>query len=257
MEHKGNFNLGQKCKLIMHDDFDNEELNTDYWLPTYLPQWSSRKKTIPSYRIKDSILTLFISNTQEPWCPEWNGNIRVSNLQTGVFSGEIGSSVGQHHFTNGLIVREFQEKDFKVTLKYGYVEFRARCNISKENVAALWLIGLEEELFQSAEICLFELKGLNIKDESSIIGFGIHPFGDKNIKDEFVEQKFDIDIKEWNVYALRWEKDRIIFYLNGREIKVINQSPDYPMQIMLNLYDLENVMNENNTFEIDYVKVYQ
>ena len=85
--------------------------------------------------------------------------MRVSNLQTGVFSGEIGSCAGQHHFTEGLVVREFQQKDFKVTPQY------------------------------------------------------------------------------------------------GKKIKVINQSPDYPMQIMLNLYDLENIKNENNVFEIDYVKV--
>lgn len=96
--------------IIMYDDFDKKELNKDYWLATYLPQWSSRKKTYPSYRIQDSILTLYISKSQEPWCPEWNENVCVSNLQTGVFSGSIGSKNGQHHFTEGLVVREYQQK---------------------------------------------------------------------------------------------------------------------------------------------------
>lgn len=239
----------------MKDDFEGNELNTNYWIPAYLPQWSSREKTIPSYRIQDSILTLYISDAQEPWCPEWNGSVRVSNLQTGVFSGEIGSCAGQHHFTEGLVVREFQQKDFKVTPQYGHIEFKARCNISKENVAALWLIGTEERQNQSAEICLFELKGWNVTDEYAVIGYGVHPFGDANIKDEFYEEKFSINVKEWNTYAMEWEKEKITFYINGKKIKVINQSPDYPMQIMLNLYDLENIKNENNVFEIDYVKV--
>lgn len=242
---------------IMNDDFEKSELNTAYWLPTYLPQWSSRKKTVPSYKIKDSILTLYISDTQEPWSPEWNGNVRVSNLQTGVCSGKVGSCLGQHHFRKGLIVREFQEKDFKVTPQYGYVEFKARCNISEENVAALWMIGIEENPSQSAEICLFELKGCNITNEHAVIGYGVHPFADTNIKDEFYEEKFPVNVKEWNIYALKWEEDNITFYINGEEIKIINQSPDYPMQIMLNLYDLKNIKNEQNTFEIDYVKVYQ
>lgn len=123
--------------LILNDNFDENDLNTDYWIPTYLPQWSSRKKTIPSYKINNSVLTLYISDTQKPWCPEWNDNVRVSNLQTGVFSGEIGSHIGQHHFTEGLTVREAQPKELKITPYYGYIEFKARCNISDENVAAL------------------------------------------------------------------------------------------------------------------------
>ena len=36
-------------------------------------------------------------------------------------------------------------------------------------------------------------------------------------------------------------KDKITFYINGEIIRVINQSPDYPMQIMLDLYDIENM----------------
>lgn len=30
---------------------------------------------------------------------------------------------------------------------------------------------------------------------------------------------------------------------------------DYKMQLMLNLYDLKNIKNENNRFEIDYIKI--
>lgn len=127
------------------DDFNDAKLDERVWIPTYLPQWSCRDKTIPSYRIKNSTLTLFISNEQQPWSVEWNGKIRVSNLQTGVFSGCIGSNVGQHHFTPGLIVREPQDKKFNLIQKYGHIEFKARCNISKENVAAFWLVGTEEE----------------------------------------------------------------------------------------------------------------
>lgn len=241
--------------MIMFDDFLEDNLNEKYWIPTYLPQWSSRKKTCPSYRIQNSILTLYISDNQEPWCPEWNGVIRVSNLQTGVFSGKVGSVEGQHHFSDGLVVREEQEKNFLVTPKYGTVEMKARCKISDENVAALWLIGVEEEPHQSAEICLFELKGNNVSEDSAIIGYGVHPFGDKKIMDEFYEERFEIDVTKWNTYRLSWTPRDISFYINDNLIKVIKQSPNYPMQLMLNLYDLQNIKNETNVFEIDYVKV--
>lgn len=249
--------MEDKKKVIMNDDFDQKELDTNYWIPTYLPQWSSRKTTIPSYRIENSILTLYIADEQEPWCSEWNGEVRVSNLQTGVYSGKINSKQGQHHFTEGLIVREEQERKYTVTPQYCTLEFKARCHISKENVAALWLIGIEEEEHQSAEICLFELKGWNIDETGAIIGYGVHPFGDNKIIDEFYEERFNIDVEEWNVYRLDWTRERIQFFFNDQLVKTIEQSPCYPMQLMLNLYDLYHIKNEKNCFQIDYVKVYQ
>ena len=244
-------------ELIMDDDFIDEKINSDYWLECYLPQWSSRKNSAPYYSIKDSVLKLYIDKNQKPWCPDWNEDIKVSNIQTGVFSGPLGSEIGQHHFTKGLVVREEQKREMKVTPKYGYIEFRARCNISKENVAALWLIGTETVPEESAEICLFELLGCNVGNYKSKIGYGVHPFGDSTIKDCFYEEELDVKVDEWNTYSLDWRPDKIRFFLNGRLINTIDQVPKYPMQLMLNLYDLENKGNEKNSFEIDYVKVYQ
>lgn len=55
------------------DHFDGKELNKKVWIETYLLQWSSRDKTRPSYNIKDSVLSLYISNDQKPWSEEYNG----------------------------------------------------------------------------------------------------------------------------------------------------------------------------------------
>lgn len=239
----------------MLDDFNETSLNENYWLECYLPQWSSVNKTKPSYRIKNSILSLYIANDQEPWSKEYNGNIRVSNLQTGVYFGTIGSSIGQHHFSKDLIVKEAQSPKFLVTPCYGHVEFKCRCNISKENVTALWLIGTEVDKKESSELCLFELKGSNIKNDGSMIGFGIRKFADPHLTDEFYEEYFSIDVSNWNVFSLDWKKDCVDFYINNKHIKTIHQAPNYRMQLMLNLYDLANIKNENNTFDIDYVKV--
>lgn len=241
--------------IKMFDDFLGNDLNEEIWFPFYLPQWSSRKNAVATYRIKESVLTLYIADDQKPWCPEWNGDIRVSNLQSGVFSGALGSDKGQHHFTGGLVVREQQENQIKFAFQFGYLEMRAKCSISDENVAALWLIGTEEEKEQSAELCLFELKGSNVKEHSAIIGFGIHPFNDPKLEDCFYEKEFDVDVREWNTYALDWQQSKVDFYINGELVQTIFQSPQYPMQFMLNLYDLKNIKNEANHFDIDYIKV--
>ena len=58
------------------DHFDGKELNKKVKIETYLPQWSSRDKTRPSYNIKDSVLSLYISNDQKPWSEDYNGDIR-------------------------------------------------------------------------------------------------------------------------------------------------------------------------------------
>ena len=246
-----------KYKVLMYDDFNDEQMNSDYWFEFYLPQWSSRELSAPHYIIEDSILKLYIANDQKPWCTEWNGNVKVSNLQTGVFSGPLNSTIGQHHFTEGLVVREVQEKEIKIALCYGTVEFKAKCSLSKENVAALWLIGIEENTEESAEICLFELKGSNVRKDKSVIGYGVHPFGDTSLKDCFYEEEFPIKVEEWNVYALDWYTEGIDFYFNDIFVRRITEIPRYQMQIMLNLYNLGNKNNEQSVFEIDYVKVCQ
>lgn len=190
-----------------------------------------------------------------PWSEEYNGQIRVSNLQTGVFSGKVGTSIGQHHFSDDLVVREEQKGKFLLTPMYGAIEMKCRCFISEENVAALWMIGLETEENESSELCLFELKGWNVGHKKSVIGYGIRAFKDPKLVNEFYEEEFNIDVSDWNIYKVDWKKGEVIFYINGKEIRRINQSPDYKMQLMLNLYDLKNIKNENNRFEIEYIKI--
>lgn len=40
-------------QLIMFDDFSEDTLDTNYWFPFYLPQWSSRSASMPSYRLEN------------------------------------------------------------------------------------------------------------------------------------------------------------------------------------------------------------
>lgn len=153
----------------------------------------------------------------------------VKSTEWCFFSGVLGSEEGQHHFTDGIVVREEQEHQIKFAFQYGYLEMRARCSISDENVAALWLIGTEEQKERSSELCLFELKGTNVKEHSAIIGFGIHPFGDPKLEDTFYEKEFEVDVREWNTYVLDWRQDNVDFYINGQLVQTIPQSPQYPM----------------------------
>ncbi|WP_220471204.1 glycoside hydrolase family 16 protein [Cohnella cholangitidis] len=175
-------------KLVFNDDFDSHDLDRDKWFPYYLPQWSNRTNSKANYRIQDSQLILQITENQLPWCPEFNGNVKVSNLQTGVYSGPINSVNGQHRFSKNCLVREEQREERLFTPQYGYFEIRAKGTNDPNNVFGFWMIGFEDLPERSAEICPFELKGWNAQPDKSTIGFGIHPFGDPDMEDEFFEK---------------------------------------------------------------------
>ena len=93
-------------ELEFQDTFDGDTLDQSRWLPHYLPQWSSREAAAARYQLGDGTLRLRIEANQPPWCPEFDGQTRVSSLQTGVFAGPVGSAVGQSRFKPDLVVRQ-------------------------------------------------------------------------------------------------------------------------------------------------------
>jgi Glycosyl hydrolases family 16 len=182
-------------------------------------------------------LRLLIESDQEPWSPEFTGNLRVSSLQTGVFAGAVGSAVGQHRFRDGVVVREAQRNVALHTPQYGLFELSARALSDPRNMVALWMIGYEDEPAHSAEICVCEIFGRDVGPLQTLVGMGVHPFGDLAIKDEFAAEAVDIDARGSHTYAAEWTPEEVAFYVDERLIKVVRQSPSYPMQFMLNIYE--------------------
>ena len=250
--------------LVFEDDFDSGRLDGGKWLPYYLPQWSSRENTRANYRFEDSHLILQIMEDQKPWCPELDGNIKVSNLQTGMYAGPLGSEYGQHRFNQNCRVREEQTETRLFTPQYGYLEMRAKGLHTANNLCALWMIGFEDRPERSAEICVFELKGWNGGAERSTVGFGIHPFGDPRMTDEFFERAFPIDASRFHIYAVDWTPEGVGFYIDNVLVHQSKQSPDYPMQLMLNIYEIPRPESDSgqgpaypSEFRIDYIRYYQ
>ena len=168
--------------LEFSDTFQGAALDTMKWLPYYLPQWSSREQTKPRYSLQDAHLQLHIEADQQPWSPEYDGEIRVSSLQTGCFSGEVGSSAGQIPFREDLKVKEAQPTLKLYTPLYGYFEVRLKAVALPGYMCAFFMVGLAEEPEQTSEICICELKGEHITPEHSVNGYGVHPFNDPTSK---------------------------------------------------------------------------
>jgi Glycosyl hydrolases family 16 len=224
-------------QLEVEDRFDGPMLNEQLWIPYYLPQWSTRAASSARYALGDGTLRLLIEADQEPWTVEHTGYLRVSSLQTGVFSGPVGSTIGQHRFRKGLVVREGQENRALYTPRYGLFELRARALDHPANMVALWMIGYEDEPTHSAEICICEIFGRDVGPRQCRIGMGLHPFDDPKIKDEFSAEVVEIDARKAHTYAAEWRPDLVAFYVDDQLIKIVRQSPAYPMQFMLDIFE--------------------
>jgi hypothetical protein len=126
------------------------------------------------YDVGGGRLRLRIDHDQAPWCPEWDGEVRVSSLQTGVFSGPLGSRIGQHRFHPDAVVREPQEERRLYTPHHARIEVRMTALADPACMAALWLIGFEDAPERSAEICVCEIFGRDVTPDEARVGMGVH-----------------------------------------------------------------------------------
>jgi hypothetical protein len=220
--------------------FDHAVLDDSRWLPHYLPQWSSRAESAATYEAVGSELRLSIPPDQGLWCADTHAKpLRVSGIQSGVFSGPVGSAIGQQPFATDQVVREEQPTWWGWTPEYGRIEVRARMELSQTSMASVWMVGLEDSPERCGEICLFEVFGSTIAADGSTakVGTGLHPFRDPTLVDEFSAEPHDIDVREPHSYAVEWRPDGVDFLLDGRVVRTSQQAPHYPMQMMIAVFD--------------------
>jgi Glycosyl hydrolases family 16 len=252
-----------RYELAFEDTFDGDELDLGKWIPYYLPQWSSRERAAARYEVGGGCLRLRIDEGQEPWCPELDGDVKVSSLQTGLFAGPVGSRVGQHRFNPDAVVREEQVNARLYTPHYGRIELRARALDDPRSMVALWMIGYEDDPSRSAEICVCEIFGRDVHSDQASVGMGVHPFGDPAISDEFSRETLPIDARDFHVYSADWTAGQVSFSVDGELVKTVRQSPDYPLQLMMGIYELPAEDGNEpgrdaypKEFVVDYVRGY-
>jgi hypothetical protein len=248
-------------RLEFHDEFDGDTLDTGKWIPFYLPQWSSREKSATRYALADGKLSLHIEADQAPWCPEFDGDVKASSLQTGLYAGPVGSPLGQHLFNENLVVREAQPTQRTYTPQYGYFESRVKAVAAPGYLCALWMIGFEEVPKESGEIAIFELFADQITPAWSEVCYGVHPWGDPALKDEFYRDVLPIDATQFHIYAIEWTPSHIDFFVDNVKRRTIHQAINYPMQFMLSVYELPGEDTDRREypkkFVIDYFRAYR
>jgi hypothetical protein len=225
------------------DRFASPTLDLSVWCPHYLPAWSSRAATAASYRLGSAGLVLDVPVGHPLWCPgDHDPPLRVSGIQSGSWSGPVGSPYGQQRFRPGLVVREEQPRFEGWLPRSGRVAITAGMSLSPRSMAALWLSGVEDdpEQLQCGELCVFEVFGRSLgpgTDPSAEVGVGIKPFRDPALVDDFAARRVPIDVSEVHTYAMDWDAHEAVFTIDGAVVRRCARPPTYAMQLMLAVFD--------------------
>jgi len=222
----------------LDERFIGTTLDADVWIPYYLPQWSSRAESAAAYEVRDGELHLSIPVDHPRWCTDtYDGPLRVSCIQSGVYSGPVGSTIGQQPFKDGLEVREEQPTFWGYTPLYGQIEVRMRGAVTARSMFAFWMSGIEDQPERGGEICVAEIFGSGIHGSSAEIGMGVKRLRDPELRQEFSVMPMEMDVASFHTYGVDWRPGSIEFAVDGTTVRRLAQAPDYPLQLMIGVFD--------------------
>ncbi len=159
-------------------------------------------------------------------------------------------------------MREEQDEERLWLPHFGVIEARVRGIRHPSAMVALWPIGFEDEGVNCGEICIFEIFGSEIGPTGGLVGVGVKPQRDPRLVMDFEKVRVDGDLTGFHDYAVEWLPDRLRFFIDGRLVKVVEQSIDYPVQLMLDVYELPTEAPRDTSahplvFEVAHVREYR
>ena len=227
---------------MFDEQFAGDDLDPAIWTAAYLPAWSSRAEAAATWSVGGGALHLSIPPDHPLWCPDLHRPpLRVSAVQSGNWSGPVGSTRGQAPFRDGLVVREEQPTVLGLTPLHGRIEVTCRASIGPRSMFSAWLIGIEDEPERCGEICLVEVFGDAVRDgeEGRVVqlGCGVHAFRDPSLTEDFETVPLALDVAEEHRYAVDWTPDAVTFLVDDEPVRRSAQSPAYPLQLILGVFD--------------------
>ncbi len=210
-----------------------------WWTPHYLPHWTTPERSAARYRALPGGLELRIEDDQPDWRPE-DAPMRVSNLQTGVVaSGPVGSTLGMHrHRDDGLVVRTATERWMPFAPSRGAVEVTVSASRDEGCMLAAWLVGAElGGRDESGELCVFEIDGSAV-GERTVARSGLKAHGDPRLTTDVRDVELPFDAGRPHTWTVTWGDGATIVGCEGRVVRRIAQAPDYPLVLMVDLFEI-------------------
>lgn len=232
----GDLTFAPNRKPDFEDDFSNG-LNSQRWVASYLPHWTTPERARAHYEVVAAGIELRIDADQLDWRLE-DAPLRVSNLQTGVFSGPVGSLIGTHRHRVDLEVRTETPQRLLFAPSHGRVEVTVSASRATNCMLAAWLVGTEHRSpGESGEICIFEIDADAI-GESTVVRTGIKAHHDLELTTDMSEVVVPLDASIAHTWTVDWGQGETVIECEGRELRRIQQAPDYPLFLMIDLFEI-------------------
>jgi hypothetical protein len=231
-----------------------DRLDPDRWTSSYLPAWTSRAAAAATLTTGAEGLDLSIPEDQPLWCPDLHESpLRVSAIHSANRSGTVGSTDAPQTFRSGLTVREQQPTMLGFVPHHGTVAVTCSAHLNPRSMFSAWMVGLEDLPNRSGEICLMEVFGTTVRDGEANVGQGIHPFRDPALREDFSAEPRRLDISESHTYSVEWTPGRVEFRIDDTTTRVADQAPDYPMMLILGLFDFPT--EPGNPTDVPHLRV--
>lgn len=229
----------------VEDDFTGE-LSSDLWVEHYLPHWTTPERSAAR---SDAVRTgrrLRIDADQLDWRPE-DAPLRVSNLQTGTFSGPLGSTRGTHrHREDGLVVRTPTPTRLLWAPSAGRLDITVSATRDAGCMLAVWLVGTEHAAAQDAgEICVFEIDADAIGPQTSRARCGVKAHGDPRLTTDMAEVEVPLDATRPHTWTAVWGDGETVIGCEGLVVRRVPQAPDYPLFLMVDLFELDPAVGDH------------
>ncbi|MQX11627.1 family 16 glycosylhydrolase [Sinorhizobium fredii] len=239
-------------RLIFADEFDVVSLNQEKWTTCYW--WN-----------KDGCTNL--GNEELQWYRPENVSLDGGLLRLQARPEKVIGFEGRaFEYTSGMVTtgRDYEElpRSSRVRFRYGHVEVRAKIPAGKGLWSAIWL--LPETRESRPEIDVMEALG----DSPTTLRVHYHYRDQAGEKHSVGEKVKTSDLtQDWHVYSLTWDQDRIIWYLDGKEVWRYSEAGSISsedMYLLLNLAvggEWAGSPSDGTKFPaeylIDYVRIWQ
>ncbi len=228
---------GQPHRPAAFDDDFRGGLDPARWVAGYLPHWTTADRAAARYRITGQGIELRIEADQPDWRQE-DAPLRVSNLQTGLFSGPVGSAAGTHLHRDDLRVRTETPLELLFAPSQGRVEITLSASRAPGCMVAAWLVGTEHRSpNESGEICIFEIDAETI-GATTLARTGIKAHHDPGLRTDMAETRIPLDASAPHTWTVAWGDGETVIGCEGRVLRRLAQAPDYPLFLMLDLFEI-------------------
>jgi len=237
--------------FIFQDEFNGNALDTSKWHPCYW--WDKQGCTI-------------VSNNELEWYQPDEVFVSDGLLRLRARPRVVEASNGNTYpYTSGMVSSGRGSSDPSapsgLVFQYGYVEIRAKLPAGRGLWPAFWL--LPDNNTSKPEIDVLEVLGHAPDTIHMAFHYRLPDGSDGREKHTWKGPDFSAD---WHIFAIDWQPDKLIWYIDGVERwRYTNASyiPNVPMYLLLNLAvggDWPGAPDENTRFptyyEIDYVRVW-